>query len=333
MNLLTFLRKNSVTAEQTTVSEAVDVYISETSQAERERVIKGLEDLVMLLKKSTDKNVKRDGDVNELVSCIYDNTVRQTEILHQNVSSVQGIVQSTENVAQITDRVAGQSDETLLRIDKGSSSLNALDGQMHHMKQMFAEVETIIRELQISSNEIAEFATIIQDIASQTELLALNAAIEAARAGEHGKGFSVVASEVRKLADQSKSTLTDIKQNVGDILTQISRLSEATQERTRDVDSTLMMTDETKQVFSSIFQAEKQLHVEMETIRQAMLGTYKEMKEFSVRMDNMLESAEEDMKKTQELRAIAQEKFVYSNEAYSFLHQMDSLIARIKKGE
>lgn len=331
MNLRAFFKQNSTTAEQAAVSKAVEIYTSQATCAEREIVIKGLEDLVMLLKNSTDKNVKRDGEINESVTRIYDNTLRQTEMLHENASSIQEIVHSTENVAEITDRVARQSSETLLLTDKGSNSLHVLDRQMNHMKQMFVEVETIIRELQTSSREISEFATIIQGIASQTELLALNAAIEAARAGEHGKGFSVVASEVRKLADQSKSTLTDIKQNVADILTQISRLSEATQERTRDVDSTLEMTGETKRIFSSIFHAEKQLHSEMETIRQAMVSTYQELTGFSGRMDNMLEGAEENMEKTRELRAIAEEKFIYSNEAYSFLHQMDSLIMKIKE--
>lgn len=113
------------------------------------------------------------------------------------------------------------------------------------------ETATKIRELSAHAGRISEILETIRDIADRTDLLALNAALEATRAGEAGRSFSLVASEMRKLAERVTSALVDVRSLVADIRTSSAATVIATEDNCKLIEST---TDSAKQITLAIQQ-------------------------------------------------------------------------------
>lgn len=140
--------------------------------------------------------------------------------------AVSQVSSSISQVAESTSRVAKLSLESLERANRGQESLQEMVQELSNVERAVGEIASSVSQFVANTQSITSMTQQVRDIAEQTNLLALNAAIEAARAGEQGRGFAVVADEVRKLAEKSAQSATqidEVTQSLGSQSEQVER--------------------------------------------------------------------------------------------------------------
>ncbi|MCR4264725.1 methyl-accepting chemotaxis protein [Nitratireductor sp. ZSWI3] len=141
----------------------------------------------------------------------------QSTAVSQTTTSVDEVLQTAEQATQRAEKVAASSETAVSVSSAGRKAVDETVALMHAVSDRTEAIAEDILALAESNQEIGEIITAVTEIADQTNLLALNAAIEASRAGDHGHGFSVVATEIKALADQSKAATDKVRRILLDI--------------------------------------------------------------------------------------------------------------------
>lgn len=210
---------NKAAAEQKEVDELLgklkDTFtkVNETSSVLNKDVI--------TLDSNMNSIVQLSNNTSHTMNEVAAGTQQQAESIYSINTSMTEAITEVNNSKDISDKITNNSKLISKKVSKGTEKINSLSMQMQTINQAVNAALSTVNVLQTNTTQINVLLESITDIAKQTNLLSLNASIESARAGENGKGFSVVASEVGKLAQQSSQTAKDIR-NITEVIAQNS---------------------------------------------------------------------------------------------------------------
>lgn len=193
------------------------------------------------------------------------NTISESKI--RNIQEhVDNLHKFSTEMDELIDKIRNKTNDSL---DFTNNEYNAVKTNIEKMFSIRHKIQTIaelILELSDFVQSISSTIGLVEDIAEQTNLLALNAAVEAARAGEHGKGFAVVASEIRKLADESKQATTKIISLINDIQQTANSTVLATEEGTKEIESGLELAHVISENIEQLINAMNEISGNMQEI-------------------------------------------------------------------
>lgn len=165
------------------------------------------------------------------------------QLAENAINKTEDLKEASKKTKQNAQNVAGKAHQSLDFSNKEKESVQENIEKMVTLKQKIQAIAELILDLSGHTQQIGETIGLIEDIAEQTNMLALNAAVEAARAGENGKGFSVVAGEIRKLADESKQAATKITSLIKEIQQATNLTVMAAEEGSKEIESGVKLAD------------------------------------------------------------------------------------------
>ena len=199
------------------------------------------------------------GQTIRVADQLIDSSKSLSQSADETSSSAQGATERVEKMAfsmqglgNMAEIAAGESRQASCAAVEGSEVVKQAVDRMATLHQMVKGLALETTGLGGKINDINGFVRLIGDIADQTNLLALNAAIEAARAGEHGRGFSVVAQEVRNLADESNQAAKDVRKIIEEIIQQSQELTQHMGEGLQQVQTGHQLIEATGDKFNLI---------------------------------------------------------------------------------
>lgn len=259
---------------------------------------------------------------------------KQKQSVMETTSSLHRIGKDLEQIGMYMQKVNEDSQVAQQYAHNGEKTLQELVAEMDDITVKVGRTESVVRELGERSEAIMGIITIIREISDQTNLLALNAAIEAARAGEQGRSFAVVATEVRKLAEESGKAAEQISGLILSINDEIKQAVAAMEETSQTVLQGRDDVSAAGEAFQNILRTVDDVGKQISNMNSSIQAIVKDTEQIVRNADHISKLAETAASDTQEVAAASEQQSAATQEmtaASETLAQMAEKLSEMAK--
>ena len=260
------------------------------------------------LTETAEQSAEATQSIAQSITEVAGSTQEQMDYVTKTKEEVDAFSEGVDKSLATMNTICRHVEVTTQMTQEGGKLVQATVEQMHSIADTVEQSSAVIEKLGERSKEIGAIIDTISGIAEQTNLLALNAAIEAARAGEHGRGFSVVAEEVRKLAEESQGAATKISDLIAAIQKETGAAVSAMETGRAEAEKGRANVQSTGEGFKAIMERIEGIHSDTQLI----MGTIQDIDESGKKIvgytDNIHGSSQKISSSTETVSAAAEEQ-------------------------
>lgn len=257
---------------------------------------------------SVEENVASANEISATVTEIAAGAANQSTAIDQNQNSIDTLVDKFKTMKARSDEVLSGSVQMSATSKNGQEIMTQLAKQSKASSASTEQIIQAVQELEQHAQSVTEIVTVLDGIARRTNLLSLNASIEAAHAGEHGKGFAVVAGEIRKLAQQTNTSLKQVAETINAVTEKTAEAVKLGKSTGEMLQSQGRAVEQSNAAFQDIEQTIEKSVAGIREIADAIRSVNDHIEQISQGSQTIASTSEETAASTEEVSASVQEQ-------------------------